>query len=132
MNETDTDLPWIKKEESEMFYYGIENHTSELSESSDLSKRLKGMLTDEERLTSMLFISYASSLRPVYESNKSVEVLFALNLIKIDGMDEINQVLELSVWMEMVWSLDISFSITSIIFLLNIDLDGRTPEMGSS
>lgn len=51
----------------------------------------RSYLTDEERLSSILFRHYDPSLRPVYNSSEAVEIVFGLNLIGIANMDEVTK-----------------------------------------
>ncbi|KAL3884940.1 hypothetical protein ACJMK2_025039 [Sinanodonta woodiana] len=60
-------------------------------------------VSSEHLLMTALMRKYDSSIRPVYNSSKTVRVLLGLTLTQILDLDEKNQVLTTNVWLEMEW-----------------------------
>lgn len=61
------------------------------------------IIPDEQRLLEKLLADYNPAARPVYNASKVVLVKFGITLAQISDMDEVNQVLTTSVWLEQEW-----------------------------
>uniref|UniRef100_A0A0N5AHD7 Acetylcholine receptor subunit alpha-type unc-63 n=1 Tax=Syphacia muris TaxID=451379 RepID=A0A0N5AHD7_9BILA len=57
-----------------------------------------------EQLYEDLLYNYEKNVRPVRNASKAVEVEFGASLIRIIDVDEVNQVLTTSLWMELKWN----------------------------
>uniref|UniRef100_A0AC34GSI7 Uncharacterized protein n=1 Tax=Panagrolaimus sp. ES5 TaxID=591445 RepID=A0AC34GSI7_9BILA len=61
-------------------------------------------INDEQRLFRHIITDYDTSVRPVYNASKVVNIFMGLTLTHIFNIDERNQVLELNVWVEQSWN----------------------------
>ncbi|VDD94600.1 unnamed protein product, partial [Enterobius vermicularis] len=57
-----------------------------------------------EQLYEDLLYNYEKNVRPVKNASKAVQVEFGASLIRIIDVDEVNQVLTTSLWMELRWN----------------------------
>jgi len=61
-------------------------------------------VSDEQRLFRHILRGYDTSVRPVFNASKIVNVFMGLTLTHIFNIDERNQVLALNVWVEQCWN----------------------------
>ncbi|KAE9550062.1 hypothetical protein FO519_006726 [Halicephalobus sp. NKZ332] len=64
----------------------------------------KFRISDEQRLFRHILRGYDTSVRPIYNASKIVNVFMGLTLTHIFNIDERNQVLALNVWVEQSWN----------------------------
>ncbi|KAH3866419.1 hypothetical protein DPMN_029482, partial [Dreissena polymorpha] len=60
-------------------------------------------ISSEQRLMKYLLWKYESSVRPIFNSSRPVNVALGLTLTQILDLDEKNQVLTTNVWLEVEW-----------------------------
>lgn len=60
-------------------------------------------IPDEQKLLQKILKDYDTAARPVFNASHVITVKFGLTLIQLADMDEVNQVLTTSVWLEQEW-----------------------------